>query len=544
MNNYLTLTKVLLKTSFSSLGEKEKKSQRWAYIVLALCMIPTIGSFVFMFKEMIEMMEPYQQSGYIYSLGLQSASVMIFIFSAFLIPSIYYFSKDIDHLLPLPLTSECIIASKFTVCVVYEYLFCGMILIPLFIAFLLCGYHGLLFWLMNIIVFITLPIYPLALCSVFIMIIMRFVPMVRRKDLFNLIGGLLLIVVCLAFSMYMTSIEEMETNQLTALLLDGNNSMLSLFNYLLPHVTFMSQGLFMNKYIHIVGYFVVNAVIVCIFLIIAKALYLKGALSIEETNSKRTKLTDKELMTHTKKQNILVSYTIKELKLLFRTPVYVMNCVISEIMFPVCMVIGFVSTGEDLLILLREIVPLLDHLFAYLLMIGLGLGFMASHSSMVSATSISREGAGYIFMKYIPISLKTILNAKVLSGYIIAQIMILPVYVGLFIVLPVSPLYLFLSFIAAQIGAMLGSYLGLMIDVMHPNLYWEDETSAVKRSMSGMISMLLGFGIMAIVIVICLFIPSSMIDMISVIMILLLGIISIIFYFKIGDILEGRFKRL
>ena len=35
-----------------------------------------------------------------------------------------------------------------------------------------------------------------------------------------------------------------------------------------------------------------------------------------------------------------------------------------------------------------------------------------------------------IFMKYIPVSLNTIFNAKVLSGFIVSQIMILFVYIG------------------------------------------------------------------------------------------------------------------
>lgn len=544
MNNYLTLTKVLLKTSLSALSEKERKSQRWAYIVLFICLIPTVGSFVFMFKEMIAMMEPYQQAGYIYSMGLQSASIMIFIFASFLIPSVYYFSKDINHLLPLPLTSECIIASKLTVCIVYEYMFCAMILIPLYIAFALCGYTDILFWMINIIVFVTLPIYPLIICSVFIIVIMRFVPMVRRKDLFNFVGSLILIIVCLAFSMYMTNIEEMDANQLTALLLNGKNSMLGMFNYLFPHITFISQVLFTGKTFHIVSYFVVQFTAIIVFLLISRALYLKGALSIEETNSKRVKLTDKELTTKSKKQNILISYTIKELKILIRTPAYVMNCVISELMIPIMFVIGMMTGGKDLFPILQQYIPMIDHLIAYLLLVGIGLGFMASNTSMVSATSISREGAGYVFMKYIPVSLNTIFNAKVLSGFIVSQIMILFVYIGCLFILPISPLYILLSFISAEIGSLLGSYFGLMVDVIHPNLYWEDETSAVKRSISGMMSMFTGFGIMTFVVIICLFVPGNIIDVVTILIVLLFALLSYVLYHKIDIVLRDIFNKL
>lgn len=545
MNNYLTLTKVLLKTTLSSISEKDKKKQRWVYVLLFLCLLPSLGAFAFMFKSMIDMMLPFNQVGYVYSMGLNSASIMILLFSTFLIPSVYYFSKDLHHLLPLPLSSECIIASKLTVCIVYEYLFCAMILIPLFIAFALCGFTDIIFWIMNLIVFITLPIYPLIIGSIVIVMIMRFVPMVRRKDLFNMIGSLLTVVICLSFSFLSVGLEEMEGSQLVALLMNGNNSLLGIFNYLFPHVTFISKGLFHNSFVDMLLYFVVLLIAIIIFLVISKAFYLKGALSIEETNSKRTKLSYKQLDKETKKENILISYTIKELKLLIRTPAYAMNCVITEFIFPVVIVIGIISGGgKEIIDLVRVVVPEIEHLFAYLLLIGLGVGVMASNTSMVSATSISREGSGYIFMKYIPVPLRTILNAKVLSGFIIAQIMIFFVYAGLLFLMPQSVLELLLSFIAAEVGALLGSYIGLIIDVIHPNLFWEDETSAVKRSTSGMISMFLGFGVIALLTIACFVVSSSYINIMAIISVIVCLIACVCFYYRIGDLLNNRFNKL
>lgn len=545
MSNYLTLTKVLLKTSLSSIGEGKKKSQKWIYVVLVLCMLPSIGVYTMMFKELIAAMMPIEQVGYVYSVGLQSASLVIFIFSTFLIPSIYYFSKDTIHLLPLPLTSECIIASKLTVSIVYEYLFCLMILGPLFIAFALNGYSDPVFWIVNIFVFFTLPIYPLAVCSIFIVIIMRFVPFVRRKDIFNIVGSILLIVVVMAFSLYMSSIEEMDQNQMMNLLLVGKQSFVSVFNYLFPHISMISQALFLNKYLYILVYILIIVVVTAIFLLLAKLFYLKGALSIEETNSSRKKLSDEQLNKTLKQKNLIISYTIKELKLLLRTPAYVINCVLTEFIMPIMFIIGFISGGgSDITELLKQYLPYIDHILAYLLIIGLGLGFLASNCNMVAATSISREGAGYIFMKYIPVSLRTILNAKVLSGFIISQIMIIFVYIGLLWILPLSPIYTLLSFIAAQIGSIFGNYLGIIIDVKHPNLYWEEEATAVKRSISGIISMFLAFGIMAIVIVLCIITPDSLMNIMSMGIVGLCLVGCLFFYQRIDRVLKKSFDKL
>lgn len=543
MNNYLTLTKVLLKTTLSSVGKDSKK--KWLYLLLAICFVPSIFAFTFMFKELIEAMQMFSQEGYVYSLGLQSACLMVLLFSTFLVPSVYYFSKDIEQLLSLPLTSECIIASKFTVCIVYEYLFTAMILIPLYIAFFMCGYHDILFWVMNIIVFITLPIFPLVIDSVIIVLMMRFVKIARRKDLYTTVGQFLLLAVCLGISLSTTALEEMDANQLALLLSSGNNSLLDSFSYLFPHITFISQSLFMNKMLGIVLYFVINVLALVIFFYISKLFYLKGAISIEETSSKRVKMTSDQLTTLTAQKNILLSYTIKELKILFRTPAYLMNCVSIELVFPIMFGIGFISGGgEDIVEGLSMIIPTLDNLFAYMIIGGFAVGIMASNTNMVSATSLSREGKSYIFMKYIPVPLRTILNAKVLSGFIIAQIMIIFVYIGLAVLFPIPLSYLIMSFVACELGAMLGNYIGIIIDILNPNFFWEDETTAVKRSVSGMISMFSGFGLTALAVILCIFVPSSLINIVSVgLVIISLFVISVLFMY-IDRLLDKTFRKL
>lgn len=545
MNKYFSLTKVLIKTSLSSLNQDKKKSQKLIYVILLLCMLPSIITFTFMFKELITLMSTFGQSGYVYALGLQSASFVIFIFSTFLIPSVYYFSKDLFHLLSLPIKSECIIASKLTVCIIYEYLFCLMILGPLFAAFALSGYSNPLFWIINIIVFLTLPIYPLCICSIFMVIIMRFVPFVRRKDLFNIVGSILLIIVAMGFSLTMSSMQTMDPTELTNMLLAGNQSFTSIFSYLFPHISMITQVLFVNKYLYILGYVIVLIASIVVFLVIAKMFYLKGALSIEETNSTRKALNDEQLNKKSKKQNILLSYTAKELKLLIRTPAYFVNCILTELILPVVFVISFIGAGgSEVTEMLQELIPYLDHLFSYLFIGGLGIGFLASNCNMVAATSISREGASYVFMKYIPVPLITILNAKVLSGFVISQIMIVLVYMGLLFILPISPIILLFSFIAAQIGSIFGSYLGIMIDVKHPNLFWEEEAAAVKRSISGIISMFIAFGIMAVIVIMCILIPSAYIDIMAIVIVDLCLIGCIFFYIRIDKILKRSFNKL
>lgn len=536
MNNYITLTKVLLKTSLTSLSKK--KSQKWLYLLLVICFIPNLFVTTTMYNDSIQALEPLHQVEYIYSIGLQSTTVVIFIFSAFLIPSIYYFSKDLIHLLPMPITSECIIASKLTVCIIYEYLFCILILGPLFLAFILNGYSSIFFWLMNILVFITLPIYPLMISSILILIIMRFAPFVRRKDIFNIVGSFLLIGISLSFSMLMNNLDD---NMMNALLQGGG--MLNHLSLLLPHIHFITQVIFNNAYLYIIGYFIVHIIVGTLFILCAKAIYLKAALSIEETNSSRKALTNEQLEKKLKQGNVLKEYTIKELKILLRTPAYILNCVLTELIFPIVMIISFSASGDEFLPYIREYIPYIPNLPAYLCLIALGIGMFASQSSMVTATSISREGKGYIFMKYIPVSLRTILNAKVLSGFIISQIMIAFVLIG-FIFLNIDVLYIVISILACEISSVLGNYIGIVIDCIHPSLFWEEEAAAVKRNITGVISMFMAFAFVALIVIVCIFASDSSIYYIAFISTILCLIIDVLFYLYIDKVVDKYFRKL
>ena len=112
-------------------------------------------------------------------LGFFIISILIFLFSIFLIPSIFYFSKDLDTLLVLPLPPQTILAGKFTTCILYEYAFTIIVSIPLLSAYVSNLHPGIFFYLMALVVLLLLPIYPLVLSSILTMLMMRFVPFLK-----------------------------------------------------------------------------------------------------------------------------------------------------------------------------------------------------------------------------------------------------------------------------------------------------------------------------------------------------------------------------
>ena len=193
MHKYLSLTRVLLKNSLGMMsdGKSRKALNTVLYIVLAICMIPLSFTLYMMFDAAMTQLLPLQQEGAVLALGFHISSLVTFLFSIFLIPSIFYFSKDSETLLALPLPPQTILSAKFSVCLVYEYAFTLIVCVPLFLAYANHAQISIVYILFAILLFMSLPIYPLVLSSIITMLLMRFVPFFKNRDRFNMIAGIL-----------------------------------------------------------------------------------------------------------------------------------------------------------------------------------------------------------------------------------------------------------------------------------------------------------------------------------------------------------------
>ena len=84
---------------------------------------------------------------------------------------------------------------------------------------------------------------------------------------------------------------------------------------------------------------------------------------------------------------------------------------------PIMLLVIFMTADADVLLQqLPDITPYLDGMLPYAVLVGMASGFLFSNLNMISSTAISREGSNLSFMKYIPMSLKQQLQAKVVSG--------------------------------------------------------------------------------------------------------------------------------
>ena len=548
MRKYLSLTRVLLKNSMGMMsdGKSKKAFNVFIYGVLAVCMIPLGFTLYMMFNTAMAQLQPLQQEGAVLALGFHLSSLVTFLFSIFLIPSIFYFSKDSETLLALPLPPQTILSAKFSVCLVYEYAFTLIVCVPLYIAYASNAAIGIPYILLALVIFITLPIYPLVLSSIITMLLMRFVPFFKNRDRFNMIAGILSIILAFGFSFAMNSgtIAE-DPNALISMLTQGNNSMISLFSKIFPAIPFAAEALISSDALQLVYYILITCAALAVLVILGKWLYFKGAIGFSETKSSRKELSAKDFARVSRHSKVR-TYLIKELRLLIRTPVYAINCIGMCVLMPIMLLVIFITADADVLLQqLPDITPYLDGMLPYAVLAGMASGFLFSNLNMISSTAISREGTNISFMKYIPMSLKQRLQAKVLSGILMSVISMLLTMVCVYFLLPIFPLtWYFAAAAASLITIVLGNYASLALDILHPKLVWEQEAAAVKQNMSGIVSMLAGMAMTVVTCVLLFILPDDYLLFGTAGMVIVCIAVDVVFYMRLDSFAQKRFHQL
>ena len=548
MRKYLSLTRVLFKNSMGMMsdGKSKKALNVFIYGVLAVCMIPLGFTLYMMFNTAMAQLQPLQQEGAVLALGFHISSLVTFLFSIFLIPSIFYFSKDSETLLALPLPPQTILSAKFSVCLVYEYAFTLIVCVPLYIAYANNAAIGIPYILLALVIFITLPIYPLVLSSIITMLLMRFVPFFKNRDRFNMIAGILSIILAFGFSFAMNSgtIAE-DPNALISMLTQGNNSMISLFSKIFPAIPFAAEALISSDALQLVYYILITCAALAVLVILGKWLYFKGAIGFSETKSSRKELSAKDFARVSRHSKVR-TYLIKELRLLIRTPVYAINCIGMCILMPIMLLVIFITADADVLLQqLPDITPYLDGMLPYAVLAGMASGFLFSNLNMISSTAISREGTNISFMKYIPMSLKQQLQAKVLSGILMSVISMLLTMVCVYFLLPIFPLtWYFAAAAASLITIVLGNYASLALDILHPKLVWEQEAAAVKQNMSGIVSMLAGMAMTVVTCVLLFILPDDYLLFGTAGMVIVCIAVDVVFYMRLDSFAQKRFHQL
>ncbi|MFZ5353612.1 MAG: putative ABC transporter permease subunit [Bacillota bacterium] len=513
MSNYFRLTKILLINGLKSsmnkkIGKKKSIGKGILYAVAALGLLPLFVMFFTMSNILYDILAGVGQQGLVLVFGFWATSMVIFFFGFFYVINVFYFSNDIENLLPLPLRPSEILGAKFTVALIYEYITELFFLLPILISF---GYKqgfSLPFAIYAVLIFLTLPIIPLIYASIVNMVIMRFTNIGKNKDLLKTAGGILAVFLGIGINIIIqrTIGRNIDPEKIQEMFMAGNNSLMSISNSIFPSNKYaalsIANSLTIDGLINFAFYMAFTAVFIVMFVMLGELLYFKGVLGVSEVSSKRKKLTTRDFDKTIVESPIIKSYAFKELKLLVRTPIFFTNCIMMNFIWPVFFIIPFLAGKEDINMLSSLFSGIRNTEFGGIVIAAaFGLSIFISTSNLIAPTSISREGQNIYFSKYIPVSYKDQIWGKLLSSLIvgISGTAGMFVIVAVFIGIPVH--ILIMCILVSVLAVLFTSLVGILIDIKSPKLDWDNEQKAVKQNMNGVVSMLLCFIIGAISVV-------------------------------------------
>lgn len=556
MSKLWVLTKVLLRSNLSSLKKnKNKKTKVPSYVMMILLIFIFGASFSFpiglLFGEMYDILAALDQQGVLLTLAIGAVSAAIFIFGIFYVLAIFYFSKDVELLLPLPLKSSQILGAKFVTVLIYEYLTELIMLVPAILVYGIKSGAGVLYYLYSCIMFLLIPIIPIILASLLNMIIMRFTNVGKHKDALRILGGIVALGFGLGINVLMQGVgrKSSDPEAMMKLLYEGNNSLIAVVSRIFPTAKIASLSLVLSDslkgIINLLLFLAINLALVSLFFILGEMLYFKGALGNAEVYSKRKRLSKEQLEKTVKQNSASKAFMLKELKILFRTPAYIMNCVISSFIWPVFFALGIFGSGSMKDPELNAMVGVFENTKALGIILAalFAVSLVFSGGNGIASTSISREGQNLYVSKYLPITFRDQIIGRIMPGIILSSISIV-VTLGLVIIFYGLPLTIIVpGVVVIVLGMLMTSFIGIMLELRFPKLNWDNEQKAVKQNLNFVITMFGSWIIAGVFIFLVVYLKLSLWYTFAFITVLC-GIINVVLYYATMNIGQRWFNNI
>ncbi|MCR5462411.1 MAG: hypothetical protein K6E87_05025 [bacterium] len=480
----IKLLKVLLK-NFEMISFEKKKSKVFymvmAIVTMLIIFIPTafmIG--IISYGMTLSLTEAGHLSEGI-NFILYAVNIFAFIFSINVVLNVFYFSSDIERLLPMPFKEHEIIGAKFFNTLINENFIEFILIASSLIGFFIAGKLDFYAIFIILLAVLTMPILPLIYSSIICMVFMFLTKRITNKDFVSKFSNILLILALIGLLVMAILLSSFDAEGFALDLVDSK--FLKVLKYIFPNVYFLTDAMSGNA-LSLLFYLLITIGSLIIFFVISKLLYFRG---LNQSSNKKNK--HKEIEYKVKNKNI--SYLSKEFKFLFKTPAFFSNCLIINFIWPFFIAIIFFlydKTG-----FLKNILDSYHnndyntHIMFILVVMMASILITATNS--IASSSISREGNSFTYMKVIPLSYKKQIIIKIISSIIVSftslflTILVLSIIYNFGVINTI--LYLLLSFISV----VFISTLGVFLDTVNPKLIWDDEINALRGNHNVFINM-------------------------------------------------------
>lgn len=499
MKKILNLYKMLNKNNTSDKGDSSKM---FMFIVGGVMISFILGYVGYKFADSIDMMGGVPV---ILSVSGLVAGIAVFALGFFSLINSMYMSSDIELLITLPLSSTQIVFLRLLSFLGLAFGVGFVAIIPLNIGFAVATSVGIISWVSIILEFIFVPVFATFITASVVILLMSVVRIFRNVDVLRYIGiGVLFILLCLYFFFANSNNSHVEVNSLITILAGFGTTL----QYVDPVSGFMSAFVTSGSIIDLLISIALLAASVLLFLIVAKFLYLEGALNMQSTSVSGKILNDEELNKACTNNGTYKSLVKKEFNMLRRNPAYSLNNFVIGFLWPILAIVlmyGTISSvtnmftpsegAQDPTTLSIRFVIMSTCLIMFIMIL------IPMTYQSIAYSSLSREGNSFPIMKQIPVDYKIQIKAKLTvaeriqhiqtTGYVLLGTIIIYIIMGVPVYFAFCPALLAFTFTETAICMdMLNGYKNASVN-------WDNEKSIASKNSGAMFAfyILSAFGV-------------------------------------------------
>lgn len=480
-----SLTSVIIKNSKRQEKQNTVKEKVLSFIAFAIVFgFLAISMTVLSFTVTKKLKEIDQSYTFINILVLMNFFIL-FAKSIFESLNVLYFSKDLKHLLRMPIKSKDIINAKFINMILSEYqMEFIMLAIPMIVYGIIMKVE-ITFYLYTVLVLLILPIIPIVTTSIVVAIIMRFSNHLKNKTqvlyITIIISAILIDLIFTGFKPIKVTKQEFEVavlkpNGLATMIADKIELIKPIMNTLL---NYNNENGIKNLSIYIVESIVMHILGI---LVISK-IYLKGVIGTTINSKKIKGDTTKLTIEDFKKQNKIKSYVQKERKTISRTPIFCIQCLMIPIIYPLIILEVFIVSvivskklGIDII---QNFLGIINTSIGQAIFIGVGLVFFMMN--FCSIIGISKDCKTAILTKTLPIKLEKQFNIKTSIGKRINMLSVIIITFSYwYAVKNLAPTII--MFTILYLLNSIGEKIKLLIDIRKPQINWDNEYTMMKQN--------------------------------------------------------------
>ena len=401
---------------------------------------------------------------------LAVASFFLFFLGIFKAGGVVFKKEGYDIISSLPVSQSAIVVSRFLRLYIEDLLFALAVLLPGLSVYAFFEKPGAIFFLFGLLAVLLVPVLPIV-GAVFVgALVTAAASRMRYKSLAVSGLSILSVLAIMAGISRLSATSEFSPEMWKEL----SDVIFSVLEKMYPPAVFLGRAmvdmdfgrLLLCVIFFALAFGVAAALVSSCFHGICRSLYgtsAKHNYQFEETRS----------------ESLLKALVKRELKRYFSSGIYVTNTIIGPVMGVIFAGSVFV-TGMDRV---TALFPVPVDMGSYIPFVLAGIFCMMN----ATCVSVSMEGKNWWIINSLPLSVKNILNAKILMNLILAT----PFYLvsEILLTLALRPAFLELVWLILIPAAavLFSSVFGLAVNLHFPVFIWESETSVVKQSASSLL---------------------------------------------------------